>query len=47
MKYTINVKAKDLLTEHRELLEELAKILIEKEEMTLKDFEEVLHRVEK
>ena len=40
-------KAKDLLTEHRELLEELAKILIEKEEMTLKDFEEVLHRVEK
>ena len=39
-------KAKDLLTEHRELLEELAKILIEKEEMTLKDFEEVLHRVE-
>ena len=40
-------KAKDLLIEHRELLEELAKILIEKEEMTLKDFEEVLHRVEK
>lgn len=40
-------KAKDLLTEHRKLLEELAKILIEKEEMTLKDFEEVLHRVEK
>lgn len=40
-------KAKDLLTEHRELLEELTKILIEKEEMTLKDFEEVLHRVEK
>ena len=40
-------KAKDLLTEHRELLEELAKILIEKEEMTLKDFEEVLHRIEK
>ena len=40
-------KAKDLLSEHRELLEELAKILIEKEEMTLKDFEEVLHRVEK
>ena len=40
-------KAKGLLTEHRELLEELAKILIEKEEMTLKDFEEVLHRVEK
>ena len=39
-------KAKDLLTEHRELLEELAKILIEKEEMTLKDFEEVLHRGE-
>ena len=40
-------KAKDLLIKHRELLEELAKILIEKEEMTLKDFEEVLHRVEK
>ena len=40
-------KAKDLLIEHRELLEELAEILIEKEEMTLKDFEEVLHRVEK
>ena len=40
-------KAKDLLIEHKELLEELAKILIEKEEMTLKDFEEVLHRVEK
>ena len=40
-------KAKSLLIEHRELLEELAKILIEKEEMTLKDFEEVLHRVEK
>ena len=40
-------KAKDLLSEHKELLEELAKILIEKEEMTLKDFEEVLHRVEK
>ena len=40
-------KAKDLLIEHRELLEELAKILIEKEEMSLKDFEEVLHRVEK
>ena len=40
-------KAKTLLSEHRELLEELAKILIEKEEMTLKDFEEVLHRVEK
>ena len=40
-------KAKDLLIEHRELLEELAKILIDKEEMTLKDFEEVLHRVEK
>ena len=41
------VKAKDLLIKHRELLEELAKILIEKEEMTLKDFEEVLHRIEK
>ena len=40
-------KAKTLLSEHRKLLEELAKILIEKEEMTLKDFEEVLHRVEK
>ena len=40
-------KAKDLLIKHRKLLEELAKILIEKEEMTLKDFEEVLHRVEK
>ena len=40
-------KAKDLLIKHRELLEELAKILIEKEEMTLKDFEEVLHRIEK
>lgn len=40
-------KAKDLLIKHRELLEELAKILIEKEEMILKDFEEVLHRVEK
>ena len=40
-------KAKDILTEHRELLKKKKKILIEKEEMTLKDFEEVLHRVEK
>lgn len=39
-------KAKTLLLEHETLLREMAKVLIEKEEMTLRDFEEVLHKVE-
>ena len=36
-----------ILKENEYLLDELAKVLIEKEVMDLKDFEEVLHRVEK
>ena len=36
----------ELLKEHEALLREMAKVLIEKEVMTLADFEEVLNRVE-
>ena len=36
----------DLLKEHEILLREMAKVLIDKEDMTLADFEEVLARVE-
>lgn len=36
----------DLLKEHEILLREMAKVLIDKEDMTLADFEEVLNRVE-
>ena len=36
----------ELLKEHETLLREMARVLIEKEVMTLADFEEVLARVE-
>lgn len=36
----------ELLKEHETLLREMAKVLIDKEDMTLADFEEVLNRVE-
>ena len=39
-------KAKEVLTKHETLLREMSKVLIEKEVMTLADFEEVSKRVE-
>ena len=36
----------ELLKEHETLLREMSRVLIEKEVMTLADFEEVLARVE-
>lgn len=38
-------KAKEILEDNRELLVELAKVLIDKEEMNLEDYEEVCNRV--